>query len=99
MKMVRSRQSGVLYMKAIDHPHFYSMSSIRRLLERNGFSRIKFVHLPPIQGTAGGKRGVHRIVKNICFYSIYALSLVSRGHLNFDNLFVVARKESEKIRT
>ena len=41
------------YLRARDHAHQYSMSSIRKLLERNGFTRIQFVHLPPVQDPEG----------------------------------------------
>ena len=75
--------------------HHYSMSSIRRLLERNGFARVKFVHLHPIQGMAVSKSGFLPGVKNAWFEAVRALAIVSRGHLNFDNLFVFARKESQ----
>jgi hypothetical protein len=82
-------------MQARDHLHHYSMSSIRRLLERNGFSRVEFVHLHPIQSVSGSKRVFLRGVKNIWFEAARALAIVSGGILNFDNLFVVARKESQ----
>ena len=45
-------QPGVAYLQARDHAHHYSMSSIRRLLERNGFSRVQFVHLRPVQSVS-----------------------------------------------
>jgi hypothetical protein len=95
MKMLRGMQPGVEYLQARDHLHHYSMSSISRLLARNGFSRFEFVHLHPVQGAAGGKSGFLRGVKNVWFEAARALAMVSRGHLNFDNLFVVANKESK----
>jgi len=93
MKMLRGMQPGVKYLQARDHLHHYSMSSISRLLDRNGFSRVEFVHLHPVQGAAGGKSGFLRGVKNVWFEGARALAMVSRGHLNFDNLFVAAYKE------
>jgi SAM-dependent methyltransferase len=94
-KMLRGMPPGVGYLQAHDHLHHYSMSSIRRLLERNGFSRIEFVHLHPIQGLSVSKTGFRPKVKNACFEVVRALAIISRGHLNFNNLFVLAHKESQ----
>jgi SAM-dependent methyltransferase len=94
-KLVRGMQPGVTYLQARDHPHQYSMSSIRRLLERNGFSHVEFVHLHPIQGMSVSKWGFLPAVKNAGFEAVRALAMISRGHWNFDNLFVLARKASQ----
>jgi hypothetical protein len=64
------------------------------LLERHGFTRIEFVHLHPIEGIAVSKSGFLPGVKNACFEVVRALSVVSRGRLNFDNLFVIAHRGS-----
>ena len=93
MKLLRGMQPGFAYMQARDHLHYYSKSSIRRLLERNGFSRVEFVHLHPVQSVSGSKSGFLRGVKNVYFEIARTLAFVSRGHLNFDNLFVLAYKE------
>jgi SAM-dependent methyltransferase len=94
-KLLRGMHPGAAYLQARDHLHHYSMSSIRRLLERNGFSRVEFVHLHPIQSVSrNGSRFVGG-VKNAWFEAVRALAIASRGHLNFDNLFVLARKESQ----
>ena len=95
IKLLRGTQASVRYLQARDHLHHYSMSSIRRLLERNGFSRVDFVHLHPIQSGSGSENGYLRGVKNGWFEAVRALAIVSRGHVNFDNLFVVAHKESQ----
>jgi hypothetical protein len=87
-------QPGVAYLQARDHPHQYSMSSIRMLLERNGFSCVEFMHLHPIQGMSVSKCGFLPGAKNAWFQTVRALAVVSRGHWNFDNLFVLARKAS-----
>jgi len=95
VKLLRGAQASVRYLQPRDHLHHYSMSSIRRLLERNGFSRVDFVHLHPIQSGSGSENGYLRGVKNGWFEAVRALAIVSRGHVNFDNLFVVAHKESQ----
>lgn len=92
-KLVRHLQPDLAYLMARDHMHHYSSASIRKLLERNGFSQIEFVHLHPI---AGSKGGLFRAIKNLGFEAVRALALVSRGRFNFDNLFVIARKESKR---
>jgi 2-polyprenyl-3-methyl-5-hydroxy-6-metoxy-1,4-benzoquinol methylase len=92
-KLLRGTNPGLVYLQARDHLHHYSMSSIRRLLERNGFSCVEFVHLHPIQSVSrNGSRFVGG-VKNAWFEAVRSLAIVSRGHLNFDNLFVVAYKD------
>jgi 2-polyprenyl-3-methyl-5-hydroxy-6-metoxy-1,4-benzoquinol methylase len=88
-------QPGVAYLQARDHAHHYSMSSIRKLLERNGFARVQFVHLRPVQTVLDGQHGVRRRAKHVGFEVVRALATVSRGHVNFDNLFVLAHKEPQ----
>jgi hypothetical protein len=92
-------QPGVEYMQACDHLHHYSMSSIRKLLERNGFSRVRFVHLHPIQGYSPSKSGFMPGMKNTLFKVVRALAIASTGYLNFDNLFVLAYKERPYVST
>ena len=93
-KLLWGTKPGAEYLQARDHLHHYSSSSIRKLLERNGFSRVQFVHLHPIQGYSPSKSGVTPGVKNALFGVVRALATASRGYLNFDNLFVLAHKES-----
>jgi 2-polyprenyl-3-methyl-5-hydroxy-6-metoxy-1,4-benzoquinol methylase len=93
-KLLWGMQPGAGYLQARDHLHHYSMSSIRTLLERNGFSRVQFAHLHPIQGYSPSKSGLRPGVKNALFEVVRALAIASRGHLNLDNLFVLAHKET-----
>jgi len=87
-RLILGTRPGPGYLQARHHLHHYSMASIRRLLERNGFSRVEFLHLRPIQraGVTGG-------AKNVGFQAVRALAFVTGGRLNIDNLFVLARKE------
>jgi 2-polyprenyl-3-methyl-5-hydroxy-6-metoxy-1,4-benzoquinol methylase len=87
-KLMKGMQRNVDYMQAHDHFHQYSMNTIRKLLERNGFTRIEFVHLHPCQDMNGIVRGT----RNLVFQLVRALAVMSGGHLNLDNLFVVAHK-------
>lgn len=91
-RLVRGMRRDVGYLQARDHLHHYSTESLRRLLERNGFSRVEFIHLHPIQSVSGSKNPVLRGVKNAWFGAARSLFTVSRGRLNLDNLFVVATK-------
>jgi 2-polyprenyl-3-methyl-5-hydroxy-6-metoxy-1,4-benzoquinol methylase len=75
------------YLQARHHLHHYSMSSLRRLLERNGFSRVEFLHLHPVQSA-----GLTGVVKNAWFEAVRALAVITGGRWNFDNLFVLAHK-------
>ena len=78
------------YMQGADHPHHYSMRSIRGLLGRNGFAEVSFIHLHPI-GSVTGRTLVDHL-KNTSYQALRALAVASGGRLNLDNLFVVARK-------
>jgi SAM-dependent methyltransferase len=88
-KLVRGMQPNSAYLMAHDHLHHYSMSSIRRLLERNGFSNVEFVHLHPIDSLANP---FARGIKILGFGAVRALAVASGGNLNLDNLFVIAHK-------
>lgn len=91
-RLVLGTRPSLAYMMARDHCHQYSMDSIRRLLGRDGFLDVDFVHLPPIGATTSGKDMVVRVVKNACFTAVRALAAVSFNRLNFDNLYAVAHK-------
>jgi 2-polyprenyl-3-methyl-5-hydroxy-6-metoxy-1,4-benzoquinol methylase len=92
LKLLRGMRPGTTYLQARDHAHHYSMSSIQELLQGTGFSRVEFVHLHPVQSISGSKGGFLRGVKNGWFEVARALDIITRGHLNFDNLFLIAYK-------
>lgn len=87
------RDHGHTYLQPRDHAHHYSMRSIRELLERNGFTRIEFLHLHPIHSGFGNWSGVTRVVKNTWFQLVRGLAIATAGRMNLDNLFVIARKD------
>jgi len=91
-KVLRGMQPGVVYLMARDHQHHYCEKSIRSLLERNGFSGIEFAHFHPIHSVSSRGRVVVRCIKNVCYEAVRILAIASRGRLNVDNLFVLARK-------
>lgn len=91
-KAICGIQPGTKYLQATDHPHQYSMRSIERLLDRNGFVDVAFVHLHPVATGIGWKAQFLNLTKNACFQILRTLAVCSGGHLNYDNLFVVARK-------
>jgi SAM-dependent methyltransferase len=78
---------GVACLQPRDHAHHYSATSIGRLLARNGFSNVHFVHLPPVEDAPGALW-----IKKLGFQAVRAIAVASRGSINFDNFFVVARK-------
>jgi SAM-dependent methyltransferase len=94
MRLLRGEQPGIAYLQPRDHLHHYSVDSIRKLLERNGFSHVEFLHLHPIQSLSGSKSRFLIGVKNMWFAAARALAVVSREYWNFDNLFVLAHKKS-----
>jgi ubiquinone/menaquinone biosynthesis C-methylase UbiE len=81
------------YMKARDHAHHYSAESIARLLDRNGFDKVDFVHLPPIDPVGNGA-GLIRAAQSACYQAVRILALATAGRLNLDNLFVAAWKSN-----
>ncbi len=83
---------GAEYLQASDHTHYYSARSIRQLLQRNGFADIAFIHLPPVETGEGARGTFVNLAKAASFRVLRALAVCSAGRLNFDNLFVVARK-------
>ncbi len=85
-------RAGGTYLQARDHAHHYSVSSIRRLLERNGFSRVQFAHLHPAQNIPSG---FLQGAKDVWFQAVRALAILTRGRLNLNNLFVLAHKQSQ----
>jgi 2-polyprenyl-3-methyl-5-hydroxy-6-metoxy-1,4-benzoquinol methylase len=92
LKAIGGIRPGTKYLQGADHAHHYSADSIRKLLHRNGFANVSFVHLPPIE-TGEGLRGAFiNLGKNMSFQALRALAVCSGHRLNFDNLFVVARK-------
>jgi SAM-dependent methyltransferase len=92
MNAIGAIRPGAKYLQASDHPHYYSTGSIRRLLERNGFTDITFLHLPPIETGEGWRGTLVNFAKNASFQVLRTVAVCSGGRLNFDNLFVVARK-------
>jgi|GEM_PF-690164 len=96
MKAIRGVAPDRKYLQASDHAHFYSMRSIRALLERNGFHDVEFTHLHPIGGDSGTwwRSLLVAALKTTGYHLLRALAACSGGRLNFDNLFVVARKRA-----
>jgi hypothetical protein len=59
---------------------------------RNGFRRVRFVHLPPIDGMGAAPSRMSRLAKRAWFGAAAALFWVTRGGVNVDNLFADARR-------
>lgn len=96
-RLVPGSRSGRTHLMARDHSHHYSVKSIGKLLERNGFCAIEFLHLHPIGSPTATQDRFARALKNLCFQGVRALATASAGQLNFDNLFVAARKKVQAI--
>lgn len=80
------------YLEAKDHLNIYSPKTIKILLNRSGFNRIKFIHLEPIQSVSGSKNRILKFVKNLWSCWARLLFYLTLGKINLDNLFVLARK-------
>jgi len=91
-KLVWGERSGPGFLQPRDHFHHYSPSTLRRLLERNGFSRIRFLHLRPIDSDSEKPGLGGRLARSLWYHGARGLDAVSRGRLNVDNLYVAAQK-------
>ncbi|MCZ6795920.1 MAG: class I SAM-dependent methyltransferase [Planctomycetota bacterium] len=80
------------YLEARDHMNIYAPRTLERVLRRNGFEKVEFVHLPPVQSIAGSRGVLSRAVKNAWYDAARLLHAATLGRVNRDNLFVVARK-------
>lgn len=94
-RLFRVADPGTSYLQVKDHAHHYSVSTIRELLHQHGFSRTEFVHLRPIEDYSGRLGILSRGVANAVFVGVKWLAAISRGRVNFDNLFVLAQKGAE----
>ena len=91
-KTIKGERTEAHYLEARDHINLYSVTGITRVLERCGFSGVRFQHLSPIQSIAGSNKAVFRVIKNGYFVAARTLSWVTGGNINIDNLFVTAIK-------
>lgn len=91
-KLVLGMRPGTAYLQARDHYHHYSADSIRRLLERNGFSRVRFVHLRPVDSISSSRTASRQLVRKVWFDAVRGLAMATGGRLNLDNLFVLAQR-------
>jgi 2-polyprenyl-3-methyl-5-hydroxy-6-metoxy-1,4-benzoquinol methylase len=93
-KLIRGMQPDLHYIEAKDHVNIYSMKALAKILDRNGYADFKFIHLTPVQSVSGSKSRLLTLVKNAWFHSSVALHKATFGAVNFDNLFVVARRRA-----
>jgi 2-polyprenyl-3-methyl-5-hydroxy-6-metoxy-1,4-benzoquinol methylase len=91
-RLVRGMRPGFHYLEAKDHVNLYKVSTLRRVLERNGFRDVRYIHLRPIEAVADAGGPLSRLVKRAWFVTAVALFHASAGRVNIDNLFVVARR-------
>jgi 2-polyprenyl-3-methyl-5-hydroxy-6-metoxy-1,4-benzoquinol methylase len=80
------------YLEARDHVNLYKTSTLRRVLLRNGFHGITYIHLSPIDAVAGIRAPIARLAKRAWFLTAVLLFHATFGRINLDNLFVVARR-------
>jgi 2-polyprenyl-3-methyl-5-hydroxy-6-metoxy-1,4-benzoquinol methylase len=91
-RRLRGMKPELHYLEARDHVNLYKMSTMRRVLTRTGFGRVEFIHLSPIEGVAGSRRVLARLAKRAWYVVAVAVFRATLGRVNFDNLFVVARR-------
>ena len=93
-KLIRGMREDLHYIEAKDHVNIYSMRTLAKILSRNGYADFEFIHLRPVQSVSGSKSRLLKFAKNAWFHSSVALHRATFGAVNFDNLFVIARKQN-----
>ena len=91
-RLLKGMKANIHYLEAKDHANIYSMETLDIILRRNGFSKIEFIHLRPIQSVSGSKSKFLSLIKNMWFYFSVILFWISFKKINFDNLFIIAKK-------
>jgi hypothetical protein len=76
------------------HQHYFSPKSIDTLLRRNSFDGVEFVHLRPVRA----RTMIGDIAKRGAFALMRGIDSLTRGRVNLDNLFVLARKREAPAR-
>jgi SAM-dependent methyltransferase len=91
-RRLRGMKPGLHYLEARDHVNLYRVPTLRRVLTRNGFHRVQFIHLNPVDAVADAGGLPARLLKRAWFVAATALFHASLGRINLDNLFVLARR-------
>jgi 2-polyprenyl-3-methyl-5-hydroxy-6-metoxy-1,4-benzoquinol methylase len=91
-KILFGIKSNKHYLEARDHINIYSPKTLKIVLQRNGFNKIQFIHLKPIQSVSGSKNLPLKYLKNVYFYFTKLLYILTFGKINIDNLFVITKK-------
>jgi SAM-dependent methyltransferase len=91
-RRLRGMKPGLHYLEARDHVNLYRVPTLRRVLTRNGFRRVRYIHLSPVEGVAGAHGLPARLLKRAWYVTAVALFHASLGRINLDNLFVVAQR-------
>lgn len=91
-KLLKGMNPDVHYLEAKDHINNYSVKTIKKVLHNNGFGKIEFVHLHPIQSVSGSKNATLKFIKNFWFNFSRFLYTITFGKVNIDNLFVIAKR-------
>ncbi|PIR12912.1 SAM-dependent methyltransferase [Candidatus Falkowbacteria bacterium CG11_big_fil_rev_8_21_14_0_20_39_10] len=91
-RFFKGMKEGVHYLEAKDHINVYSPKTMEKILGRNGFENVGFIHLHPIQSMAGSKNIVLKWIKNLWYWSAKFLFFISFKKVNINNLFAIAKK-------
>lgn len=91
-KFFRGMKEGAHYLEARDHVNIYSPKIMEKVLGRNNFLKVNFIHLHPIQSVAGSRNIILKWIKNLWFWSAKLLFFISFKRVNINNLFVIAKK-------
>ncbi|MHC5019547.1 MAG: class I SAM-dependent methyltransferase [Planctomycetota bacterium] len=81
------------YLEARDHLHDYSPATLRKVLERNGFTGVHFFHLTPLQAVGGRRSLPALLAKNGWAFTAKWLHRLTFGAVNLGNLYAVAGRD------
>ena len=90
-RVLLGRKPGAHYLEARDHCHIYSPATLAKLLARNGFTAVRYVHLRPVQSVSGRSGPVSALLRNAWHTAAVVADRCSGGRCNIDNLDAVAR--------
>ncbi|MDD4900672.1 MAG: class I SAM-dependent methyltransferase [Patescibacteria group bacterium] len=94
-KLIYGMKPKIHYLEARDHLNIYTTKTLPMILRRNNFQSVSFTHLHPIQSISGSGSGRNIFLKNLWYHFSRIMFWLSFKKVNFDNLFIAARKQNK----
>jgi SAM-dependent methyltransferase len=91
VRLFRPERPGDHFVESRDHVNIYAMPTLSRVLRRNGFNRVEFLHFNPGPFRPGAS-WLLNAARQAWFRAAQALFALSCGRVNIEHLAAVARK-------